>query len=58
MELKQALDEKLFDYRIRDRLVGEGKLKKEDLDKYFNGLPDVASNATTLGEADSKAKDS
>lgn len=40
MKLRVALEEKLLDVRVRDRLVAEGKLSKEDLKKYLDGLSD------------------
>lgn len=52
MELKQALDEKLLDYRIRDRLLAEGKLSKEDLVKYLNQLPDESKNVKTTSSSE------
>ncbi len=48
MKLKLALDEKMMDLRLRDRLVAEGKLTKETLDKALNALTDDAKNATEL----------
>ena len=44
MLLKQALEDKELDYRIRDRLIEEGKLKKEDVEKYLKQLPDEDNN--------------
>ena len=44
MELKQALDDKLMDYRLRDRLVAEGKVSKSDVDSYLKQLPDESAN--------------
>jgi exopolyphosphatase/pppGpp-phosphohydrolase len=49
MKLKMALDEKQLDVRLRDRLVAEGKLTKEALDKALNALPDDAKNAVEMG---------
>lgn len=44
MELKQALDDKLMDYRLRDRLIGEGKISKEEVSSYLKQLPDETQN--------------
>ncbi len=52
MKLKLALDEKMMDVRLRDRLVAEGKLTKEALDKALNALSDDAKNATELDAQD------
>jgi hypothetical protein len=46
MKLKMALDEKLHDQRLRDRFVAEGKVTKQDLEKFLNTLPDDSANAT------------
>lgn len=40
MLLKQALDDKIMDYRVRDRLLEEGKITKEELEKFLKDLPD------------------
>jgi exopolyphosphatase/pppGpp-phosphohydrolase len=53
MKLKMALDEKQLDVRLRDRLVAEGKLTKEALDKALNALPDDAKNAVEMGNEES-----
>jgi polyhydroxyalkanoate synthesis regulator phasin len=45
MRLSRALDEKLMDVRLRDKLVGEGKLSKEQVQKYLDGLSDEQKNA-------------
>ena len=44
MELKQALDDKIMDYRLRDRLLGEGKVTKDQVDNYLKQLPDETQN--------------
>ncbi len=44
MELKQALDDKIMDYRLRDRLLGEGKVTKDQVDTYLKQLPDESKN--------------
>lgn len=44
MELKQALDAKIMDYRLRDRLLGEGKITKDQVDGYLKQLPDETDN--------------
>ena len=48
MKLRIALDEKMLDKRIRDRLLAEGKITKEDIKKYLDKLPDDASHSTTV----------
>jgi polyhydroxyalkanoate synthesis regulator phasin len=46
MRLSRALQEKLMDVRLRDKLIGEGKVSKEEVQKYLDGLADDAKNAT------------
>jgi len=48
MKLRQALEEKLLDVRLRDRLLAEGKITKEDVQKVLKGLPDDADKAVAL----------
>lgn len=48
MKLRLALEEKLMDVRVRDRLVAEGKISKEELQKYLETLPDETTNAVPL----------
>ncbi len=48
MKLRLALEEKLMDVRVRDRLVAEGKITKEELKKYMDTLNDDGKNAVPL----------
>ena len=48
MKLRLALEEKLLDLRVRDRLLAEGKISKEDMKKYLETLPDETKNAVPL----------
>ncbi len=48
MKLRLALEEKLLDVRLRDRLTAEGKLSKEELKKFLDSIPDDAKNAVSL----------
>ena len=52
MKLRLALEEKLMDVRVRDRLVSEGKIAKEELKKYIDALPDDTKNAVPLDHED------
>lgn len=54
MKLRQALEEKLLDVRLRDRLLAEGKITKEEIQKMLKGLADDADKAVAL-ESDSPA---
>lgn len=54
MKLRLALEEKLLDVRLRDRLLAEGKITKEEIQKMLKGLGDDAEKAVAL-ESDSPA---
>ncbi len=54
MKLRLALEEKLMDVRVRDRLVAEGKIPKDDLKKYTESLPDDTKNAVPLDHEDNQ----
>ena len=45
MRLSRALEEKVMDVRLRDKLVAEGKLTKEQVDKYLASIPDETKNS-------------
>ncbi len=51
MKLRKALDEKMMDLRVRDRLLAEGKITKEQLEKMLTQLPDDAGKAISMEEA-------
>ncbi len=44
MRLNTALEEKTLDRRLRDKLLAEGKLTKEQVAKYEKDLKDDAFN--------------
>ena len=46
MKLRMALDEKLLDVRLRDRLVTEGKVTSEQVEEYLKSLADNEGNYT------------
>ena len=50
MRLSRALQEKLMDVRLRDKLLAEGKLTKEEVQKFLAGTADEAKNATYTDE--------
>lgn len=54
MKLRLALEEKLMDARLRDRLLAEGKITKEDVKKYLDTLADETKNAVPLDQEESK----
>lgn len=56
MKLRQALEEKQLDVRLRDRLVAEGKLTKETLQKMVKQLPDDAANAVSLDQSEDRTR--
>lgn len=54
MKLRLALEEKLLDVRVRDRLVAEGKLTKEELKNYLENLSDETKNAVPLDHEEAR----
>lgn len=50
MRLSRALQEKLMDVRLRDKLLAEGKVTKEEVKKFLDSLPDETKNATYTEE--------
>jgi polyhydroxyalkanoate synthesis regulator phasin len=50
MKLRLALEEKLLDVRVRDRLLAEGKITKEEVKKFLDGLADEGKNAVPLDQ--------
>lgn len=54
MKLRLALEEKLMDVRVRDRLLAEGKITKEDVKKYLDTMADETKNAVPLDHEEAK----
>jgi polyhydroxyalkanoate synthesis regulator phasin len=54
MKLRLALEEKLMDARLRDRLLAEGKITKEEVKKYLDSLTDESKNAVSLDHEETK----
>jgi polyhydroxyalkanoate synthesis regulator phasin len=54
MRLGRALKEKLMDVRVRDKLVAEGKLTKEEVQKFIDSLPDDSENVSYTDSAESR----
>ncbi|MEA9356327.1 hypothetical protein SHI21_08945 [Bacteriovorax sp. PP10] len=46
MRLSRALTEKLMDVRLRDKLLAEDKLSKEEVKKFLDSIPDEAKNSS------------
>lgn len=46
MRLSKALEEKLLDVRLRDKLLTEGKVTKKQLEDYLKNLQDDHKNST------------
>jgi hypothetical protein len=51
MKLRMALDDKLLDVRLRDRLVSEGKISNKQVEDYLKSVPDDEGNYTQVDEA-------
>ncbi len=56
MKLRQALEEKQLDLRLRDRLLAENKIAKEDIQKFLKNLPDDAAKAISLDQSEDKTR--
>jgi len=50
MRLSRALAEKLMDVRLRDKLIAEGKITKEEVKKFLDSMNDDANNSTYTDE--------
>ncbi len=51
MRLSRALQEKVLDLRLRDKLIAEGKVTKAQVEEYLNTLADEEANVTTTNES-------
>ncbi len=54
MRLSRALQEKLMDVRLRDKLLAEGKVSKEEVKKFLDSIADEAKNASYTDENSSE----
>ncbi len=45
MKLAQALEEKIMDTRLMDRLLAEGKLTKKQVDDYLSKIEDSSEGS-------------
>jgi len=54
MRLNKALEDKLLDTRLRDKLVMEGKITKAEVKQYLTDMPDETENAIYTHELDAK----
>lgn len=48
MKLAKALEEKMLDVRLVDRLLAEGKITKAEVDAYMANLEDDEGNYETV----------
>jgi polyhydroxyalkanoate synthesis regulator phasin len=46
MRLSRALQEKLMDVRLRDKLLAEDKISKEEVKKFLDSIADESKNAS------------
>lgn len=53
MKLAKALEEKMLDVRLVDRLMAEGKITKAQMDKHLADLADDEGNYERLTGDDS-----
>lgn len=52
MKLKLALEEKLYDVRLRDKLLSENKVTKTQIEKYLKTLEDNSGKAMAMTETE------
>lgn len=57
MRLSRALKEKLMDVRLRDKLIAEGKVSKEEVNAYLSSLPDDAAKSTYTESEDGSSEE-
>ncbi|EQC44538.1 hypothetical protein M899_2303 [Bacteriovorax sp. BSW11_IV] len=50
MRLSRALQEKVMDLRLRDKLIAEGKVTKAQVEEYLNSLPDDEQSSVYTDE--------
>lgn len=55
MKLSAALKDKLFDVRLRDKLVFQGKISQKDVDEYLNSLADDGDKIKRIDETEGTA---
>ena len=54
MRLSKALQEKLMDIRLRDKLIDEGKVTNQQVKDFLDGLEDQKDNLTYTETESSK----
>lgn len=54
MSLGKEIEKLKFDKRMTEWNVNQGKLKKDDLKKHLDTLPDLASNVEQFGLGDDR----
>lgn len=50
MRLSRALEDKLYDLRLRDKLLAEGKVTKAQVEEFLSKLPDDEKKMTFTPE--------
>ena len=57
MRLSQALKDKIMDLRLRDKLIYDGKITKEQVKQYLDSLSDDTSSFVEVGGAEKRTND-
>ena len=55
MRIANALKEKLMDVRLRDKLIAEGKVTKEEVEKYLHELDDQTTKLLYTDQVEPQA---
>ncbi len=50
MRLGKALEDKLMDTRLRDKLVAEGKVTPAQVEAFLNQISDESANMTSIDD--------
>lgn len=57
MKLAKALNEKVMDVRLMDRLMAEGKLSKAEVDAHLSKLEDCEGSYEQVGNTSTVASE-
>ena len=57
MRLFKALQDKLMDVRLRDKWIEDGKITRDEVEKYLQNLKDDSSELTYTNNVDKEKKE-
>ena len=56
MSLSDALKDKKLDVRLRDKLVAQGRLSSDEVEKYYGSLTDDTDKMTVIKQDEKKSE--